>query len=108
MQTTDSQARVMVVQKQLDGGSLVTIAPLEEKHVSRAADLLAIAFSEAINAEVYRRFLRRQIVDYLMGVYKLESCALLVAQLHSHALGNGGAHHALQHRLHCAPARLQG
>jgi hypothetical protein len=83
-----------VLQKTLHDGSVVTIAPFEKKHVSRAADLLSVAFSEAINAEVFVRFLRRQIVDYLIGTYKLESCVLLVALLHrrpDHTLAHGGA-----------------
>jgi hypothetical protein len=34
------------------------------------ADLLTLAFSEAIEAEVFYRFLRRQIVEYLRGAAK--------------------------------------
>jgi ribosomal protein S18 acetylase RimI-like enzyme len=54
-------------------------------------DLLTTAFSEAIEAEIYYRFLRRQIVEYLRGTYKLESCVLLVALLHPPKHGTQGA-----------------
>lgn len=87
------------MQKRLPDGSVVSITPLEEKHVSRAADLLSVAFSEAVNAEVYQRFLRRQIVDYLMGTYKLESCVLVVALLHHAQSDTGAIPHLISSRL---------
>lgn len=44
------------------------------------AALLAIAFSQSIDAEIFRRYLLRQITDYLRSTCKMpESCAIVVA-----------------------------
>ena len=57
------------------------------------AALLAIAFSQSIDADIFRRYLLRQITDYLRSTCKMrDSCAVVVA-LASDAEGSDSCDH---------------
>ena len=61
-------------------GHQVEVVEMRKHHVPAAARMLAQAFSEAIDAAPYRRFLLRQVTDYLIEALTVpDACLILLA-----------------------------